>query len=73
MVIWGLPLLWLKNVKKFAGAVMYVLAQVFDPREDMKMVGEPNEKEGKFLLNEIMQAGNFGKYGKHSITSEVNR
>lgn len=25
-----------KNVEKLAGAVMYVLAQVFDPREDIK-------------------------------------
>lgn len=26
------------------------------------MICEPDEEEGKFLLNEIMLAGNFGKY-----------
>lgn len=64
------------GMKKFAGAVMYVLQTVFDPsqpslkgKESLDwqkrwpwMICEPNEKEGKFLLNEIMQAGNFGKY-----------
>ena len=64
------------GMKKFAGAVMYVLQTVFDPSQpSLKgqesldwqkrwpwMICEPNEKEGKFLLNEILQAGNFGKY-----------
>lgn len=63
------------GMKKFAGAVMWVLARVFEPYDNDDdndnlsiiplypwMICEPNEKEGKFLLNEIMQAGNFGKY-----------
>ena len=85
---------------KFAGAVMYVLQEVFENEEcilneecRMKneecseadevseqqlskigqqlkekyvcepwMICEPNEKEGKRLLAEIMQGGNFGQY-----------
>lgn len=46
---------------KFAGAVMYVLHEVFGLSED-KMIAPMNEKEGKFLLDEIMRGGNFGQY-----------
>lgn len=46
---------------KFARAVMYVLHEVFGlPAE--KMVAPMDEKEGKFLLSEIMRGGNFGQY-----------
>lgn len=46
---------------KFAGAVMYVLHEVFGLAED-KMIAPMDEKEGKFLLDEIMRGGNFGQY-----------
>lgn len=46
---------------KFAGAVMYVLYEVFGLSED-RMIAPMNEKEGRFLLDEIMRGGNFGQY-----------
>ena len=49
------------GMKRFASAVMYVLQTVFAMPNEY-FISQPNEKEGKFLLNEIMQAGNFGKY-----------
>lgn len=49
------------GVWKFAGAVMYVLHEVFGLEEDM-MIVPMNEKEGMFLLDEIMRGGNFGQY-----------
>ena len=63
------------GMKKFAAAVMYVLHEVFfipkrqlitDERllitDGPWLLCEPNEKEGKRLLAEIMQGGNFGQY-----------
>lgn len=49
------------GLAKFAGAVMCVLREVFGMPEQY-MICPANEKEGRFLLNEIMLAGNFGKY-----------
>ena len=51
---------WL-GLWKFAGAVMYVLHEVFGLEENM-MIVPMNEKEGMFLLDEIMRGGNFGQY-----------
>ena len=46
---------------RFARATMYVMREVFSIDERLMLVA-PEEKAGKFLLDEIMQAGNFGKY-----------
>ena len=47
----------------FASAVNFVLQEMFALPTAYLLV-EPNEKEGKFLLSEIMKAGNFGHYDK---------
>lgn len=46
---------------KFAGAVMFVMKEVFGLSED-RMIAPMDEKEGKFLFDEIMRGGNFGQY-----------
>lgn len=47
------------HLEKFAASLMWVLGEVFGLGRDA-MIVEPNEKEGKFLLDEVMRAGNFG-------------
>ena len=50
---------------KFAGAVMYIMKEVFGMAES-KLIVPPNEKYGKFVLNEVLEAGNFGTYDKRN-------
>ena len=63
------------GIGKFAAAVMYVLHEVFSmPKRQLItderllitdgpwLLCEPNEKEGRKLLEEIMKGGNFGQY-----------
>ena len=49
------------HMSRFAGAVMWVLQQVFG-MDDRYLLIAPNEREGRFLLREVMLAGNFGQY-----------
>lgn len=53
---------------RFTGATMWVLQEVFG-LEEQYMLAAPNEKDGKFLLEEIMLAGNFGHYDKRIMRS----
>ena len=46
---------------KSAGAVMWVLKEKLG-LEDKYLIVPTNEKLGRFLLDEIMQGGNFGQY-----------
>ena len=49
------------GMKKFAGGIMFVLHEVFG-LPTAKMITGMDEQEGKSLLAEIMQGGNFGQY-----------
>ncbi|MGN0497147.1 MAG: nucleotidyltransferase family protein, partial [Lachnospiraceae bacterium] len=49
------------GMAKFTAAVMYVLQEVF-AMPTHYYICEPDKKEGRKLLAEIMQGGNFGQY-----------
>ena len=46
---------------KFAGAIMYIMHEVFGMPAS-RLIVPPNEKYGKFVLNEVLEAGNFGRH-----------
>lgn len=51
------------GMEKFAKGLMWVLHEALGmPRE--RMLWEPDEKEGEYILNEIMAGGNFGHYNE---------
>lgn len=49
------------GLTKFAQAFMWILQYVFHLEEKF-LICKPNEKDGRFLLSEIMRAGNFGQF-----------
>lgn len=61
------------KMERFASAVMWVLGYVFGMEREY-MLCDPNEKEGRFILEEIMQTGNFGHGDSRYIgSSKVKR
>ena len=60
------------GMMRFAAATAYVLQEVFGLERE-RMVVAPDARRGEFLLNEIMEAGNFGQYdSRYSIVSKEN-
>lgn len=49
------------GMKKFASGIMWIMKEVFGLPEEM-MLCEASEKEGRFLLEEVMQNGNLGHH-----------
>lgn len=47
------------GLDRFASALMWVLGHVFGLNRE-QMLWEPNEKDGRLLLNEVIKSGNFG-------------
>ena len=50
---------------KFAGAIMYIMQEVFGMPASQLIV-PPNEKYGKFVLSEVLEAGNFGRHDERN-------
>lgn len=60
------------GMKRFATALMYVLKNIFHVGDDELICGI-SEKDGLFLLDEIMMAGNFGHYDKRMNSIVVRK
>ena len=63
---------------KFAGAIMYIMQEVFGMPAS-RLIVPSNEKYGIFVLNEVLEAGNFGKhdernrFGKTQLGHNIQR
>ena len=53
------------GVWKLAGGIMYIMQEVFGMPAS-RLIVPPNEKYGKFVLNEVLEAGNFGKHDERN-------
>ena len=58
---------WLEKLHllAFAGAMMWLQKEIFGLEEKYLLVA-PNEKEGRFMLEEICQTGNMGHFDKRN-------
>lgn len=50
---------------EFAGAVMYIMKEVFG-LEDNRLIVPPDVNRGRLVLKEVLEAGNFGQYDKRN-------
>lgn len=51
------------GLNHMAGALMWVIGEVLE-LGTVKMIGEPDNFRGEWMLREIMAGGNFGRYAK---------
>ena len=60
------------RMKSFVGGVMWILRECFGMNEGW-MICAANERHGRFLLSEIMIAGNFGHYDSRIRKIKVDK
>ena len=51
------------GLDKTAGAVMWLMEELFDMKRDT-MIAEPDAYRGRWMLDEILEGGNFGHHSK---------
>lgn len=49
------------GMERFVGAVMWIMQEVFGLERE-RLLCEPDEKEGRYILAEVMAGGNFGHH-----------
>lgn len=59
------------GMMRFVAATMWLLQEVFG-LEDEYLLCSPNQKDGEFLLKEVLLSGNFGKYDSRFDRSRYN-
>lgn len=51
------------GMERFVSAVMWIMQEVFGLERE-RLLCEPDEKEGRYILEEVMKSGNFGHHDK---------
>ena len=57
------------GMKRFAKGVMWIMQHVFG-LEEQYLLYEPDETEGRYILNQVMAGGNFGHYDERLKTNK---
>ena len=60
------------GMTRFASGVMWIMKEVFGIPEHLLLV-EPDEKEGRYILNEVITGGNFGHHDERLSNSSKGK
>ena len=55
------------GMTRFAKGVMWIMKEVFGMTDQLLLI-EPDEKEGRYILSEVMTGGNFGHHDERLAT-----
>ena len=55
------------GLSPIAGALMWIMENVFGLDEQL-LVYKPNRKTGVFMMNEVLESGNFGRFDERRMS-----